>query len=76
MDPQQLDQKQNPLMYTGAFVEIYNSQNRRLVHETYEMVKLEKYPISRAEKPFESEKSTILQNIRGFIKCPCCAKRY
>ena len=39
------------MIYTGAFVEIYNWQNRELVDETHEIVKLEKYPISRAENP-------------------------
>ena len=38
-------------MYTGAFVEIYNWRSRGLVHKTHGMVKLEKYSISRAEKP-------------------------
>ena len=38
-------------MYTGAFVEIYNCRFRGLVHKTHGMVKLEKYPISRAKKP-------------------------
>ena len=42
-------------MYTGAFVEIYNWQNRGLIHETHEMVKLEKYPISRIENPLNLE---------------------
>ena len=36
-------------MYTKAFVEIYNWQNRGLVHETHGMVELEKYPISKVE---------------------------
>ena len=38
-------------MYNKAFVEIYNWHYRELVHETHEIVKLEKYPISRAENP-------------------------
>ena len=50
-DPQQLDQKGKPIIYTGAFVEIYNWRSRGLVHETHGMVELEKYPISRAENP-------------------------
>ena len=37
------------MIYTGAFVKIYNWQNRRLVHETHEMVEFENYPISRTE---------------------------
>ncbi len=38
-------------MYTGAFVEIYNWRFRGLVHKLHEIVKLEKYPISRTENP-------------------------
>ena len=47
-DPQRLDPKGKPVMYTGAFVEIYKWRNRRLVHETHGMAELEKYP-TRAE---------------------------
>ena len=36
-------------MYTRAFVKIYNQRYRRLVHETHEMVKFQKYLILRAE---------------------------
>ena len=36
-------------MYIRAFVEIYNWQNRRLFHEIYGIVKLEKYLILRAK---------------------------
>ena len=36
-------------MYTGAFVEIYNWYSRRLVHKTYEIVKLAKYQILKVE---------------------------
>ena len=50
-DPQQLNQKKKPIMYTGAFVEIYNWRFRGLVHETHGMVEFEKYPISKAENP-------------------------
>lgn len=39
------------MIYNKVFVEIYNWCNRRQVHETYRMVKLEKYPISRIENP-------------------------
>ena len=38
-------------MYSGAFIEIYNWHSRRLVHKTYRIVKLEKYPILRVENP-------------------------
>ncbi len=48
-DQQQLDQKRKSVIYTGAFVEIYNWRYRRLVHETHGIVELEKYPISRVE---------------------------
>lgn len=48
-DLQQLDQKKKPVIYTEAFVEIYNRRNRKQVNKTYKMVKVEKYPISRAE---------------------------
>ena len=51
IDPQQLDQKRKPVIYTRAFVEIYNWQNRRQVHETHGMVEIEKCLISRAENP-------------------------
>ncbi len=36
-DPQRLHRKGKPVIYTGAFVEIYNWRYRGLVHETYEM---------------------------------------
>ncbi len=39
------------MMYTGAFVEIYNWRSRGLVYKTHVIVELEKYPISRAENP-------------------------
>ena len=38
-------------MYTEAFVEIYNLRNRKLVHKTHKIVKLEKYLISKVENP-------------------------
>ena len=38
-------------MYIKVFVKIYNWQNRRLVYETHGIVKLEKYPISKANNP-------------------------
>ncbi len=39
------------MMYTGAFVEIYNWRSKRLVHKIHGIVELEKYPISRAKNP-------------------------
>ncbi len=50
-DPQQSNQKGKLMMYTRAFVEIYNWRSRGLVHETHGIVEREKYPISRAENP-------------------------
>lgn len=48
-DPQQLNQKGKPMIYTRAFIEIYNWCYRGLVHKTHEMVKLDKYLILRIE---------------------------
>ena len=48
-DPQQLDQKGKPVMYTGAFVEICNWRSKKLVHKIYGIVELKKYPILKAE---------------------------
>ena len=39
------------MIYTKAFVEIYNWQKERLIYETYKMVKFEKYSISEVENP-------------------------
>lgn len=50
-DPQQLDQKRKPVIYTQAFDEIYDWCNRGQVHKTHGMVELEKYPISSVEDP-------------------------
>lgn len=36
-------------MYIGAFIEIYNWRYKRLGYKTHEIVKLEKYPISKAK---------------------------
>ena len=49
VDPQLLDQKEKPMMYTKAFVEIYNWCYRKLVYEIHGIVKFEKYPIPRAK---------------------------
>ena len=68
MDPQQIDRKAKPVIYTGAFVEIYNWRSGKLVHKTHGMIELEKYPISRAEKPLNLDGqqfykiSKVLQN--------------
>ncbi len=45
-DPQQLDGKRKPVIYIGAFVEIY-----KVFYEIHGIVKLEKYPISKVENP-------------------------
>ncbi len=37
------------MIYTKAFVEIYNWRYRKLVYKTHEIVELEKYLISKAE---------------------------
>ena len=37
------------MMYSGAFVKIYNWRFRGLVYETHKIVKLKKYLISRTE---------------------------
>ena len=50
-DPQRLDRKEKPMMYTGGFVKIYNWRSRELVYKTHQIVELEKYLISKAEKP-------------------------
>ena len=55
IDSQKLDWKQKQIIYTGAFVEIYNWHNRRLVHKTYGIVKLKKYSISQVENSLNLE---------------------
>ena len=56
-------------MYNGTFVEIYNWHFKELVYKVYGIVKLEKYPISRAENSLNlgSQRfykiSEVLQNI-------------
>lgn len=39
------------MMYIRIFVKIYNQHNKRLVYKIYEIVKFEKYLISKVEKP-------------------------
>ena len=48
-DLQRLDRNDKLVMYIEAFIEFYNWRSRGLVHKTYKMVELEKYPISRVE---------------------------
>lgn len=67
-DLQQLDLKKKSVIYIETFVEIYNWYSRRLVHKIHGMVKLEKYPISRIENPWNLRDqqfykiSEVLQN--------------
>ena len=67
-DPQQLDRKKKLMIYIKTFVEIYNWRYRGLVYKTHEIVKLEKYPISKAENPLNLSSqqfykiSTVLWN--------------
>ena len=37
------------MLYTGAFVKVYNWRSRKLVYETHEIVKLKKHQISKTE---------------------------
>ena len=37
------------MLYTNTFVKIYNWRYRKLVHKTHEIIKLEKYQISKIE---------------------------
>lgn len=48
-NPKWLDPKKKPVIYTRAFVEIYNKHNCRLVYKTHGMVELKKYPISKTK---------------------------
>lgn len=46
-----MKQKNKTIMFTKAFGEIYDKQNRKLVYKTYRIMKHKKYPISRVENP-------------------------
>ncbi len=48
-NPEQLTDKSKPIIYIGAFVELYNWRNRREVHEIYGIIELEKIHTSTAE---------------------------
>ncbi len=48
-DPERFTDKSIPIIYIGAFVELYNWRNRRQVHEIHGMVELEKMRASTAE---------------------------
>ena len=39
------------MLYTEAFIKPYNWRSEELVHETYGMIKLKKYPILRTKNP-------------------------
>lgn len=41
--------KKKLIMYTKVFIKIYNWRPKKLVYKTYDIVKLEKYPILRVE---------------------------
>ncbi len=42
VDPEQFIDKSKPIIYIGAFIELYNERNRGQVHEIYGIVELEK----------------------------------
>ena len=71
---QQLNRKKKLVIYTRVFVEIYNWCSRRLVHKTYGIVKLEKYPISRTENSLNldgqhfNKISEVLQNAHVILR--------
>ena len=48
-DPEWFTLKGKPVIYTRAFVELYNWRNHKQVHEIYEIIKLEKMRASIAE---------------------------
>ena len=50
-DPEWFTLKDKPVIYTGAFVEIYNWRYREQVHEIHGMIELEKMRVSTAENP-------------------------
>lgn len=50
-------------MYIKVFVKIYNWQNNRLIYKTYEMVKFEKYSISKYNNMLSSQLLTELFKI-------------
>lgn len=55
--------KKKRVIYIKKFVKIYNSNNKKLVHKTHEIVKLEKYLILRAKKPLNLNVHEFCNNI-------------
>ena len=51
VDPERFTLKGKPVIYTGAFVELYNWKNRGQVHKIYGMIELEKMHALTAENP-------------------------
>ena len=49
VDPERFTAKGKPIIYTGAFVELYKWKNRGQVHKIYGMVELDKWHASMAE---------------------------
>lgn len=66
--------KEKLVIYTKAFVEIYNWRNYELVYETRKIVKLEKNLISKIKNPLNldiyqfNKISLIMQNIYIVLK--------
>ena len=52
IDPKQFTAKSKPIIYTGAFVELYKLRNHRQVHEIYGMVEIEKWHALTAKNPY------------------------
>ncbi len=51
VDPERFTDKGKPIIYIGAFVELYNWRNRGQVHEIHGIVELEKMRTSMAKHP-------------------------
>ena len=50
-DPERFTLKSKHVLYTGIFVEFYNSRNGRQVHKIYEMIEFEKMRALIVENP-------------------------
>ena len=50
-DPKRFTPKGKPVIYTGAFVELYNWKNGGQVHKIYKMIEFEKMRASTMENP-------------------------
>ena len=51
-DPERFTLKGKSVIYTGAFIKLYNWRNCGQVHEIYEMIKLDKICVSTIENPY------------------------